>query len=101
MSYATYEGRRIKCAREGCPRIIPRHRLDKWDTCTNTCKEVVGELARAQRVCAATGDGEHWSLAVALNDALTQYRLNETRMYHAARDVGISNDRWDAIKRGA
>ena len=37
---------------------------------------------------------------VALNDALTMYRCTDSRVYHAAREVGITDDQWRAIKRG-
>jgi hypothetical protein len=64
------------------------------------CELVITELAEAQRMCAATGDGELWSAAVGLNDALTAYRCTDSRVYHAAREVGITDEQWRAIKRG-
>jgi hypothetical protein len=91
-------GERTSCVREGCNRIVPRHRVKP--ACSILCELVITELAEAQRMCAATGDGELWSAAVGLNDALTAYRCTDSRVYHAAREVGITDDQWRAIKRG-
>jgi hypothetical protein len=78
--------------------VIPNRRTH--DTCSLACGVVAGELERAQRACAAIGDGEHWAAAVALNDALTALRLSDSRVSHAAREVGITNEQWQAIKSG-
>ena len=91
-------GERTSCVREGCNRIVPRHRVKP--ACSILCELVMTELAEAQRMCAVTGEGELWSAVVALNDALTTYRCTDSRVYHAAREVGITDDQWRAIKRG-
>jgi hypothetical protein len=64
------------------------------------CEIVIAEMAEAERVCAVTGDVELWPAVVGLNDALTAYRLSDTRVYRVARSVGISDEQWRAIKRG-
>ena len=85
------------CSREGCSRVVTRRRVE---ACSSLCELVMEELADAQRVCAATGDGELWAAVVALNDTLTTYRLSDTRVYRVARSVGFSDEQWRAIKRG-
>jgi hypothetical protein len=91
-------GERTICVREGCNRVVPRHRVKA--ACSILCQLVITELAEAQRVCVATGDGELWPTVVALNDALTAYRLSDTRVYRVARSVGLSDEQWRAIKHG-
>jgi hypothetical protein len=88
---------RAVCTRDGCSRVVPRSRVD---ACSSLCELVVTELAEAQRVVTATGDGELWSAVVGLNEALTTYRLSDTRVYRVARSVGISDEGWRAIKQG-
>jgi hypothetical protein len=88
---------RAACTRQGCTRVVPRNRVD---ACSSLCELVIQELAEAERVCAATGDGELWSAVVALNDALPTYRLSDTRVYRVAREVGINDEQWRAIKHG-
>jgi hypothetical protein len=61
---------------------------------------VISELLSAENVCAATGDGQHWAAVVALSDALTAYRESDNRVYRAARDTGLNDEQWHAIKRG-
>jgi hypothetical protein len=87
-----------RCSRDGCPRVVSPKRTHS--TCSLACGAVVDELANAQRVCAATGDGEHWAAAVALSDALTALRVSDRRVYRAARDIGLTDEQWRAIKHG-
>ncbi len=37
---------------------------------------------------------------VAMNDALTAYQASDQRIYSAAREVGISDEEWFAVKCG-
>lgn len=64
------------------------------------CSVVHYELERAQRLCEATKDTEHWLAAVALNDALTEFYRSDRRIYEAAREVGVSDQQWHALKHG-
>jgi hypothetical protein len=48
-------------------------RRDSYDACSYLCDLVIRELAKAQRLCEATGITEHWRAAVTLNDALSDY----------------------------
>jgi hypothetical protein len=61
---------------------------------------VAQKLRQAEQMCKATGDTEHWTVAVALNDALTDYYRSDLRIYRAALSVGITDEQWQAIKRG-
>jgi hypothetical protein len=36
-----------------------------------------------------------------LNDTLTEYYRSDLRIYRAALGVGITDEQWNAIKRGA
>jgi hypothetical protein len=85
------------CAREGCPRVI---RGSHYDTCSFMCHAVRVELAEAERVCVATGDTAHWLTVVEMNDALSEYRASDLRVYHAALDNGVTAEQWRAIKSG-
>ncbi len=85
-----------RCIREGCTRNAARGH----DTCSTLCRVIHQELESAQRIGEATGDGNYWAAAVALNDALTDYIANYRRVGQAARDVGISRKQWAALKRG-
>jgi hypothetical protein len=87
------------CNREGCGRFIPRRRIS-GDTCSILCEVVAKELESAQRLTAATGDGELWEAAVAINDSLTAYCLSQSRVYRAARAVGITPEQWRALREG-
>jgi hypothetical protein len=57
-------------------------------------------MGRAQRVCEVTRDTDLWLAAVDLNDALTAYFRSNVRVYNAAREVGITDETWRAIKDG-
>ena len=85
------------CCREGCDRGRGRDH----PACSYLCAVVAQELERAQRLCEALGgDTEHWLAVVALNDALTAYWTSDKRVYLAAREVGLTDEQWRAIKRG-
>jgi hypothetical protein len=68
------------------------------------CRYVEVELEHAERVCQAVGagplPGELWAAAVALGDALAEYKRLDSRLKSAALEVGITDDAWFAIKRG-
>lgn len=87
------------CAREGCTRYV---RSDNRHSpyCFKLCQLVDTELTEAQRVVEATGDTELWTAVVALNDALTQYHLEDYRVLRAARDTGVSPRQYREIKWG-
>ena len=91
---------RKRCIREGCDVTVPRNRRDNFDTCSHGCDAVQRNMTEARYLCTATGDGKLWADAVAMSDALTTYREGETRAYVAAREAGITNGQWRAIKRG-
>jgi ribonuclease PH len=61
---------------------------------------VAQKLRQAEQMCRATGDADHWAATVALNDALTDYYVSDLRIYRAAMSVGITDEQWQAIKRG-
>lgn len=84
------------CSREGCNRRVRGDRIG----CCFLCDVVIQELARAQRVCEATGDSTHWVAAVTLSDALTDYYRSDTRLYRAASAAGITDEQWRTIKYG-
>lgn len=88
---------RQTCFREGCGRTRPSNHT----YCNHMCRLVDWEVEAAQRVCADTGDTELWLAAVALNDALTDYHTNDSRVYFAARDVGITDAQWRTVKHGS
>lgn len=91
------------CKREGC--ILPRgtsQRDSQNYHCSGLCRTVDVELRRTERVCNALGsNGELWAAAVAVNDALTEYRRLHAEVREAARSVGITNEQWKAICFGA
>jgi hypothetical protein len=58
-------------------------------------------MRRAQRVCEVTRDIDLWLAAVDLNDALTAYFQSHNRLYDAAREVGMTNEQWRSVLRGA
>jgi hypothetical protein len=62
---------------------------------------VGAELERAQRACNAAGDSEHWRAAVAMNEAITAYWSSDRGLYLAAREVGIAEAQWFALKTAA
>lgn len=73
MSPRRRRGRKRRtCCRDGCYRTI-NSRRDSYDACSYLCDLVIRELAKAQRLCEATGITEHWRAAVTLNDALSDY----------------------------
>lgn len=82
--------KRLTCFREGCDRKRPPDHT----YCTHLCSLVDSELTKARRIAEATGDTALWIAAVALNDSLTDYKTNDTRVYLAARDVGITGEQW-------
>lgn len=92
------EGKRTACAREGCRRLI--HAGSRYPTCSFLCSSVRSELEEAERVTLVSGDGKLWAAAVALNDALDQYRDLDNRVFLAALDSGFSGEQWREIKRG-
>lgn len=91
------EDQRGVCAREGCGKKLKRQ---GHTTCSGICKSVVHEMDRAQRICEATRDTEHWFAAVTLNDSLTDFFRSDRRMYLAARAKGVSDADWRYICDG-
>lgn len=89
---------RPTCAREGCKTKVPVG--SKYPTCCTLCGLVCVEMENAENVCRVTGDTELWAAAVALNDALTEHRAQFGRVIKAAREAGITDEQWPAIKRG-
>lgn len=84
------------CEREGCP--APRSGGQGKRYCSALCLRVDGELARAQRVCQAVGAPDLWASAVALSDALTEYRTQSQSVRAAAQAVGISPAQYRALE---
>lgn len=64
---------------------------------------VDGKMTEVQRQCEALGgspmSAELWTTAVELNDTLTQVGKLELRMRQAAREAGITDSQWNAIRR--
>lgn len=87
------------CAREGCGRTVREH--PERTHCCFLCQVLDRELTRAQRICEATGDTEHWLAVVTLNDALSEYYKSDSRVYNAALSVGLTDEQWRAMKHGA
>lgn len=88
-----------RCIRKGCPRFVPK-RKQHHDACSFICSAIAREMEMAQRVCAATGDTELWTATEDLNTAFTAYFRSNRRVYDAAREVGITDQQWRAIKDG-
>lgn len=86
------------CEREGCE--SPRARGEGKRYCTPLCMQVDTELARAQCVCQAVGAPDLWASAVALSDALTEYRTQRASVRAAAQAVGISSAQYRALEQG-
>jgi hypothetical protein len=88
-----------RCIREGCIRNLQP--ASPHLTCSLLCAVASQQLEQAQRLCQPLGgDTEHWPAVVALNDALSAYYRSDPRIYRAAREVGITDEQWQAIKRG-
>lgn len=86
------------CEREGCQ--SPRARGEGKRYCTPLCMQVDTELARTQRVCQAVGAPDLWAAAVALSDALTEYRTHRASVRTAAQAVGITPAQYRALEQG-
>lgn len=89
--------KRPRCFREGCDRKRPRNHT----YCTHLCFLMDRELDKARRITEATRDTAVWVAAVAFNDAFTAYQADYRRVYHAARDVGITDEQWREMANGA
>lgn len=89
------------CSREGCERRTT-FRTGKERYCSAVCRSVDIELTRTQRVCEAVGSQsvDLWCAAVAMSDAVTEYLLLDEQLHQAATEVGITDERWLAIKYG-
>lgn len=90
--------KRSACAREGCKRTVRGD--SRHPTCSFLCSSLVSELEEAERVTIATGDGGLWAAAVALNDAVNEYRACDQRAYYEALESGFTAEQWREIKRG-
>lgn len=68
--------------------------------CSPGCRGVERELEAAQRICEAVGAPALWAEAVCVSDAWASYHRELDRVREAARGVGITDEQWEAIKRG-
>ena len=60
-------------------------------------------LSRSARTAYLRGNRDHRALALAaatLNDALSDYYRSDSRVYNEAREIGITDEEWRAIKHG-
>lgn len=88
---------RDTCRREGCERNNP----SRHPYCSALCRTVDLEMDQAKRACEITGDHRHWIKAIELAEAVTSYHLSDSRLYEAARSVGMSGHQWRlAVKSG-
>jgi hypothetical protein len=91
-----------ECLRESCPRGVLLNSGEVY--CGALCRYVDRELSNAQRVCGAVGPGavttELWLAAVSLSSALGEYQRLERKLSTAAREVGIDEAAWQAIRHG-
>lgn len=88
--------REYQCNQPEAPRL-PRY-------CTDACRAIAVELEQARRVAQAVGPSaattELWLAAVEVNDSLTRYRRLERELRAVANEVGVTDEHWQAIKRG-
>lgn len=91
----------VRCEREGCNRRVTR---GDSTTCTLLCQLIIEQLDCAERSCGAVDDPsstDHWLAAVALNDALTEYKRTKSVLYAAARAAGFTSAEWTELQRSA
>jgi hypothetical protein len=93
---------RAMCDREGCSRVMPPGRSRAGhETCSAACQIMHNTMNQAHRITTATGNGQVWADAVALNDAFSTYVQTESMTYKSARNLGISNEEWRELQCGS
>ncbi|CAN5549595.1 hypothetical protein BH11ACT6_BH11ACT6_29850 [soil metagenome] len=90
------------CIRESCSRLVTK---SGHVYCSFICGAIAKELERAQRICETLGPDapmavELWTEAVAVSDGWSRVSQLDRLLYQAAREAGLTDEAWRAIKEG-
>jgi hypothetical protein len=86
-----------RCKLPGCPRTTRAH-----EYCSGLCSFVATELEITDRLIGVVGEVPTLQLAAkSLADALVEFRTEFVKVRTAAREVGMTDEQWAAVLRGA